>query len=322
MRKVLTIWVLGLLWCNVGFAKIINIENKITLDIPNNHKFIKFEEDGSMGDVDLSEIFEAFEVFEADIYMTGPNKLIDLYQSMIDGEDPMNNKDIRAFVKKIERKARSAKSESQLQKTIIAESKKFLKKEKINFENYVIISRKKFSEIIPSDLEFDEFDISEFEKMTNAELKQVTKEVRKEITKEAGDNKTILAGPSKIVIKKFKLAKNEYNELFFTGEGKVSFAINDDMFVTNLSYILFSIVKNDRAYLILSECIVNCSKHSKKFQKMIEPAFSEKISLEKTVSTQEISTGIVDQLKQLKQLYDEGVLTKEEFEKAKKKLLN
>ena len=158
--------------------------------------------------------------------------------------------------------------------------------------------------------------------MTNKELAQTTKEIRKEITKEAGDNKTILAGPTKIVIRKFKISKNEYNELFFIGEGKVSFAINDDMSVADLSYILFSIVKNDRFYLILSECIVNCSNHSKKFQKMIKPAFSEKISLEKTVSTQEISTDIVDQLKQLKQLYDEGALTKEEFEKAKKKVLS
>ena len=164
--------------------------------------------------------------------------------------------------------------------------------------------------------------MSEFEGMTNTELAQTTKDIRKEITKEAGDNKTILVGPIKIVIKKFKISKNEYNELFFTGEGKVSFAINDDMFIDDMNYILFSIVKNDRAYLILSECIVNCSKHSKKFQKMIEPAFSEKISLEKTVSTQEISTDIVDQLKQLKQLYDEGDLTKEEFTKAKEKLLN
>ena len=319
MKKLLGILVLGLLWCNLGFSKIINIENKITLDLPKNHKYIKFEEDDSLGDINMSEIFETFEIFEPDIFMTGPNKLIDLYQSLIDGQDPMNNKEIRSFVEKFEKKARSARSESQLGKMMIAEIKKTLKKEKIDFENYVIISKKKLSEIDTSDLEFD---ISEFEGMTNAELTRATKEIRKEITKEAGDNKTILAGPTKIVIKKFKISKNEYNELFFTGEGKVSLAINDDMSIAGMNYIVFSIVKNDRAYLILSECIVNCSKHSKKFQKMIEPAFSEKISLEKTVSTQEISTDIVDQLKQLKQLYDKGTLTKEEFTKAKKKLLN
>ena len=61
MKKLIGILVLGLVWCNLGFSKIINIENKITLDIPKNHKYIKFEEDDSMGDVDLSEIFEAFE---------------------------------------------------------------------------------------------------------------------------------------------------------------------------------------------------------------------------------------------------------------------
>ena len=35
-----------------------------------------------------------------------------------------------------------------------------------------------------------------------------------------------------------------------------------------------------------------------------------------------MSDDVVQQIKELKQLYDDGVLTKEEFTKAKKKLLN
>ena len=38
--------------------------------------------------------------------------------------------------------------------------------------------------------------------------------------------------------------------------------------------------------------------------------------------TKEFSKDLVDELKELNKLYDEGVLTKEEFEKAKKKILN
>ena len=41
-------------------------------------------------------------------------------------------------------------------------------------------------------------------------------------------------------------------------------------------------------------------------------------SIEKNTEKKSITT----ELKELKKLYDEGVLTKEEFEKAKKKLLN
>ena len=41
---------------------------------------------------------------------------------------------------------------------------------------------------------------------------------------------------------------------------------------------------------------------------------------EKTKVTK--NDGIVQQIKELKELYDEGALTKEQFEKAKKKILN
>jgi len=45
------------------------------------------------------------------------------------------------------------------------------------------------------------------------------------------------------------------------------------------------------------------------------------ISLDNKVK-KEISTDIVSEIKELKKLLDEGVLSEEEFEKAKKKLLN
>ena len=42
----------------------------------------------------------------------------------------------------------------------------------------------------------------------------------------------------------------------------------------------------------------------------------------KAEETKTTSTGLTEELKELNKLYKEGVLTKEEFEKAKKKLLN
>ena len=43
MKKLLGIIVLGLLWCNILSAKILNIENKIQLEVPPSHKYIKYE---------------------------------------------------------------------------------------------------------------------------------------------------------------------------------------------------------------------------------------------------------------------------------------
>ena len=57
---------------------------------------------------------------------------------------------------------------------------------------------------------------------------------------------------------------------------------------------------------------------SKKIQKKIE----KKESKIKKKSKKKMSDDVVQQIKELKQLYDDGVLTQEEFTKAKNKLLN
>ena len=62
-------------------------------------------------------------------------------------------------------------------------------------------------------------------------------------------------------------------------------------------------------------------KFNSKFNKMIKPIFSR---VEKKTNDIKISpdSNFVEQLKSLNELYKSGVLTKEEFEKAKKKILN
>jgi len=154
--------------------------------------------------------------------------------------------------------------------------------------------------------------------MSNADLKQATKEIRTTLTEEAADNKTIGLGAIKLVIKRFEITKNEYNNLFMMGEAKFYMAVNELLSMDG-NYVLFATVKNDRAYAILSECWVNCSDHGKKIDKMIKPMFSTNTSNQ---SNSTVESDFIEQLKQLNDLYKSGILTKEEFEKAKKKLLN
>ena len=42
MKKLLRILVLGLFWCNTLLAKILDIENKIQIEVPPSHKFIRY----------------------------------------------------------------------------------------------------------------------------------------------------------------------------------------------------------------------------------------------------------------------------------------
>ena len=46
------------------------------------------------------------------------------------------------------------------------------------------------------------------------------------------------------------------------------------------------------------------------------------LSSSSSVSTKNLSSDILDQINKLNDLYKSGVLTKDEFEKAKKKILN
>ena len=45
MKRFLIIIFTGLKWCNLLSAKIINIDNKLNLDVPQNHKLLKVDKD-------------------------------------------------------------------------------------------------------------------------------------------------------------------------------------------------------------------------------------------------------------------------------------
>jgi len=77
-----------------------------------------------------------------------------------------------------------------------------------------------------------------------------------------------------------------------------------------------------KTYTFISACYVDCSKFNSKFNNMIEPVFSTTKKIIKTKTTNSSNGDLIKQLEQLNSLFKSGVLTKEEFEKAKKKILN
>ena len=309
MKKLLGIVVLGLLWCNLLSAKIINIDNKLNLDVPQNHKLLKIDKDFDI----YGDFLETFEMFEPQVFFVGPSNLVDLFQSMMNGEDPMNNKYIASFIKKAERKASTTSDPYKLNKWYQNEIKKTLKKAKVDFDSYVLFSEQNINEIDSSDLGFD---INEFLNMSNSELKQATNEIRKEITEFSNDNKTIDFGSGKLVIKKFEIGKNQSNEIFFYGEAKFYMAINDEFSIDG-NVAIYTKTNNNMTYAIISECFFSCSNHSKKFNKMIKPITSNNTNISNSGQSD-----LVKQLEALIDLYESGVLTEEEFKKAKKKVLN
>ena len=317
MKKIIGILVLSLLWCNTLPAKILNIENKIQIEVPSSHKFIKYENEEVRQPIE--EFLEDYEGLEMDLYLIGPSKYVDLEKAILDGEDPMDNEYVQSIMKKLERK--NFQDEVKAGKWMISEAKKIMKKEKIDFITYVIILNKPLDEMLEEGNESDDM-IIELQSMNNSELIKKTKEIKKTISSLSIASTKSLAINENLTIdyNKLRIAKNEYGKLFLKGPSKLTFVMGPMKIDAMLNGYIVS--DNDKTYILLSSCIVDCSKFNSKFDKMIKPIFSTNTPMQKkTIKTSDTGE-IIEQLKTLNELYKSGVLTKEEFTKAKKKLLN
>ena len=300
-----------------SFAKLLNIENKIQIEVPTSHKFIEYDNEEVKNSIE--EIVQDYEGMEIDLYLVGPKKYVDLEKAILDGEDPMDNKFVREIVKKLERK--NFRNEDKAAKWMIAESKKIMRREKIDFITYVLVFNKTLSDLLVEGNEADDI-IIELQSMNNSEIQNKTKEIKNMISSlEEANDKSYFFGPTRLDYNKFKIGKNEYGNLFLKGPSNISFALND-MITIDAKLNVFFGAHNNRTYLMISSCFVECSKFNTKFNKMITPVFSTKLQIADDIKKTVDDNNIVDQLNSLNELYKSGVLTKEEFEKAKKKILN
>ena len=317
MKKILGIIVLGLLWCNALPAKILNIENKIQIEVPSSHKFIKYDNEEVRQPIE--EFLEDYEGLEMDLYLIGPSKYVDLEKAILDGEDPMDNEYVQSIMKKLEKK--NFQDEVKAGKWMISEAKKIMKKEKIDFITHVIILNKSLDEMLEEGNESDDM-IIELQSMNNSELIKKTKEIKKTISSLPIASTKSLAINENLTIdyNKLRISKNKYGKLFLKGPSKLTFVMGPMKIDAMLNGYIVS--DNNKTYILLSSCIVDCSKFNSKFDKMIKPIFSTNTPMQKkTIKTSDTGE-IIEQLKALNELFKSGVLTKEEFTKAKKKLLN
>ena len=317
MKNILIILVMGLLWCNILPAKILNIENKIQIDVPLSHKYIKYDNEELRESID--ELTESIEGMEINLYLVAPSKYVDLEKAILDGEDPMDNEYVQSIMKKLEKK--NFQDEIKAGEWMISEAKKIMKKEKIDFITYIIIFNKTLNEMLVEGNEIDDIAI-ELQSMNNSELIKKTKKIKEIISSLPNASKRSLAINENLTIdyNKLRIAKNEYSKLFLKGPSKLTFVMGPMKFDALLN--VYIVTDNDKTYMLLSSCIVDCSKFNNKFDKMIKPIFLTNTQVEKKSVKISDTNNISEQLKILGELYKSGVLSKEEFTKAKKKILN
>ena len=305
-----------------SFAKILNIENKIQIEVPSSHKFIRY--DNTELTEFINELKASIDGMEIDFYLVGPGKYVDLEQALvIDGEDPMENEYIKPIIKKYEGTFERKMLQDPLKagKWVISEMKKIMKKEKIDFITYAFVINKTLIEMSSGEDEILDI-LTELQSMNNFELDKQTKEIKKQIASIEGASSTrYTLGPTSFTYNELKIGKNKNGNLFLKGPSKFFMAINETISI-DAELNIYLGEHNNRTYGFISACYVDCSKFNSKFDEMIKPAFFTIKKNVKTKTTNSSNNDFVEQLEQLNSLYKSGVLTKEEFEKAKKKILN
>ena len=181
---------------------------------------------------------------------------------------------------------------------ISKEFKKLIRK--YNYEGviWVYLSKENLE-----DVDTELFEIAnEVKNMNKNDLKKESLKFKKILKDELGIN---AIDGIKMKISKFKIEKNPINEPAF------DLKIAANMFNINWDMEIYGYINDKKPLLVGSECIGKCKSISDVKRKII---FSKISPVD--------SSGIVNNLKSLNELFQSGALTKEEFTKAKKKLLN
>ena len=290
MKKIIGILLLFLLWNNLSLAKIINIENKVTLNVQENFNYIRVNTD-DVADY-YADFFGALGE-DAAFYYVGTDSSIEFANSLVND----NEKVLEPIMKKMEKK--NFRTEKSMINFLSKEIKKLMKKSKYQGIIWVFVSEENLEKT-----DYDLFEtIESFKNMNQADKNKAALEYKKELKKELG-----VDGVEGLNLKitKFKIEKNKINSPAF------DLKIAANMFNVNWDMEVYGYLKNKKPIIVGSECIGTCKGVS---------GIKNKIVYSK-IKTSTSSTDIVDQLNSLNDLYKSGVLTKEEFEKAKKKILN
>ena len=294
MKKLLGIVVLGLLLSHNSFAKTINIDDKILLNVPENFNYIKIETD-EVADY-YAEFFSSLGE-DAAFYYVGTDDSIEFANAMVNDQEKV----LQPIMKKMEKKNFS--TEKSMINFVSKEIKKLMKKRKYQGVIWVLISEESLE-----DTDYDLFEtVESLKNMNQADMNKEALEYKKELKEELS-----VDGVEGLNLKvsKFKIEKNKINSPAF------DLKIVANMFNINWDMEVYGYLKNNKPIIVGSECIGKC-KGVTGIKNMI--VYSNTTS---TNTSSESSSNIVDNLNKLNDLYKSGFLTKEEFEKAKKKLLN
>ena len=319
MKFLLSILLIYFLLIGKSFSKILNIDDFVNLEVPNNYDYKKIENSSTFQD-DLDFLDE----FGISFYVVGSKNVINFFDKFFKGQDIDKEDWVLELVSKIEKKA----SKTNSRKALVSYAKKVIKKTFINYDlnlwTIVLVADKPFQN---SELEAELIKVLQEDgifnnlyNLSSSDLKKIQNIINKEIKK----NSTFVADQN--ITYKFnplKVSKDKFSDIFISGKASISAAIWDELKFSYSGKYYFTL-KNDIIFGVYQECIFKCSNFNETFKKTIKPisniSSNKKLGNEKNLDLND--ENLVENLEKLNDLYKSGVLTKEEFEKAKKKILN
>jgi hypothetical protein len=153
--------------------------------------------------------------------------------------------------------------------------------------------------------------------MSAFELKKFTKKIKKEIT--SGSGSFMLMDEMGVKFKKFSIKRNSKNRVYLIFNGDIKYILGSSTIKIGKMVYYFSEIDN-KLFAMDGICISSCSEFFSNFDQIVDKSFNQKNPIKNFSKSN--NEDIVEKLQKLNNLYKTGVLTKEEFEKAKKKILN
>ena len=317
-------------------AKTKNIGNDISINIPNNYEYFEltFKQLSSrFPDIDYTDLDEwGIGIDSKIIVLANKKKSIRLFEDLttVTGLAKLEGEFYEPLLELFENPALIKIVEKYVKKKFPNSDLDNLSEEELNILFYQGFADKKFMKKIDihirplinkfnSKYEFDKITVilnldksssiaEEINKISVADAKKILKDLIKQMIKESPKDPMV----RELKSMKYKINKNHNGNLYLQSNW-----IGKDALQTAQEFILTS--HNDKFFFMVSQCYKKCV--STDFLDIIKPT-DLYIQSKFVAKENENTTDIIDQLKSLKELMDSGVLTEDEFVKAKKKILN
>ena len=336
MKKLLGIIVLSLLLNVNSIAKTKNIGNGISINIPNKYEYFEltFKQLSSrFPDIDYTDLDEwGIGIDSKIVVLANKKKSIRLFEDLttVKGLAKLEGEFYEPLLELFENPALIKIVEKYVKKKFPNSDLDNLSEEELNILFYQGFADKKFMKKIDiyirplinkfnSKYKFDKITVilnldksssiaEEINKISVVDAKKILKDLIKQMSKESPKDPMV----RELKSMKYKINKNHHGNLYLQSNW-----IGKDALQTAQELILTS--HNDKFFFMVSSCYKKCQ--STDFLDIIKPT-DLYIQSKFVAKENENTTDIIDQLKSLKELMDSGVLTEDEFVKAKKKLLN